>query len=215
MNRRALLIALVAVAAPVASRKASAQSRPPFRIGLLPSLGELRRGQFVDAMREEGWTEGEEFVVVDSGFKFGPEIEKAANRMVDLAPDLILVATEAYAAAAQRLTERIPIVMWVSGYPVEGGVAHSLARPGKNVTGSANYAGTGVWGKLLELLRDTKPGIERVGILWDFLPPAFQAKLVTSVQTELRRDFAKALGLTVHVVDVVATERAGVAMEQI
>jgi putative ABC transport system substrate-binding protein len=215
MNRRRSVIACVALAALGGLGRAGAQSRAAFRIGVLPSLWELRREQFVDAMRQEGWLEKREFVLVDLGLKYGSEIDKAADRMVNVAPDLILTATEAYAAAAHRLTTRIPIVMWVSGYPVERGVARSLARPGKNVTGSSNYAGTGIWGKLLELLRDTKPGIQRVGILWDYLPPAFQAEIVASVQAELRRDIASALGLTVHIVDVTTTEGTAAAVDQI
>jgi ABC-type uncharacterized transport system substrate-binding protein len=215
MNRRKSLVALVALAGAGGLRSAGAQLRPPFRIGLLPDISVERVGQFVHAMGEEGWQERREFVVMESGFKYGPEIEQAASRTVKAAPDLILAATEAYAAAAQRLTTTIPIVMWVSGYPVERGVAHSLARPGKNVTGNSNYAGTGVWGKLLELLRDAKPTIRRVGVLWDYLPPAFQAEIVASVQAEMQRDIARALGVTVHIVDVSTTDRASAAMDEI
>jgi len=57
--------------------------------------------------------------------------------------------------------------MIVSGYPVEAGVSKSLARPGMNVTGNSVYAGTGVWGKLLELIKDSKPRIKSIGVfLW-------------------------------------------------
>jgi hypothetical protein len=63
--------------------------------------------------------------------------------------------------------------MLYSGYPVEAGAADSLAKPGRNVTGNAIYAGTGVWGKMLQLLREAKPDIERVGILWTYVIPAF------------------------------------------
>jgi hypothetical protein len=31
-----------------------------------------------------------------------------------------------------------------------------LARPGENVTGSSAYAGTEIWGKLLQLLREVQ-----------------------------------------------------------
>jgi len=216
VKRRELLYSLLALGAVVCPRSARAQVvRPPFRIGLLPDLSAVRFGQFIHAMREEGWVERREFVVAKTGFEYGPNIEQAASLAVQGAPDLILVTTEAYAAAAHRLTTTIPIVMWVSGYPVERGVAHSLARPGKNVTGSSNYAGTGVWGKLVELLRDSSPGIKRVGVLWDYLPPAFHADIVASVQVELQRDVARALGVTVDIVDVLATDRVTAAMDEV
>ena len=218
MNRRDTLGALLALGALAGPLRAGAQAqRPagPFRIALLPDIGVVRRKQFIDAMRETAWTEGREFTVVESGFKWSPQIEPAAKHVVATKPDLILATSEAYAAAAHRLTTKIPIVMWVSGYPVEKGVAQSLARPGKNVTGSANYAGTGIWGKLLELLRDAKPGIKRIGVLWDYLPPAFQTELVPAVQQELRRDIARALGVTVHIVDVSEPDRAPAAMSEI
>src|SRR5438067_326249 len=54
-------------------------------------------------------------------------------------PDLILSTNLGYAVAAHKMTKTIPTVMWVSGFPVEGGVAESLARPGKNVTGLTIY----------------------------------------------------------------------------
>lgn len=218
MNRRDTLAALLALGAVAGPLRAGAQAQwagKSYRIGLLPDIGAVRRKQFVDAMREAGWSEGREFAIVNSEFKYGPQIEAAATRIVAAKPDLILATTEAYAAAAHRLTKTIPIVMWVSGYPIERGVAMSLARPGKNVTGSANYAGTGVWGKLLELLRDAKPGIKRIGVLWDYLPPAFQAEVVESVQLELRQDVARALDVAVHIVEVKAPDLAPAAMSEI
>jgi putative ABC transport system substrate-binding protein len=74
--------------------------------------------------------------------------------------------------AASKATARIPVVTWC-GYPVEAGLAASLSRPGRNVTGVANYAGTDVFGKFVELLRELRPGLRAIGVLWDYAPPAF------------------------------------------
>lgn len=106
-----------------------------------------------------------------------------------------------YAIAAQRLSSTIPIVMWASGYPVEAGVAKSLARPGRNVTGNSIYAGPGVWGKLLQLLRDVKPAVKRIGVLWDYVPPLNPREGVEPCYLELR-DAARSLGLTVSIVEI-------------
>jgi putative ABC transport system substrate-binding protein len=51
-------------------------------------------------------------------------------------PDVVVVASTAYALEARRQTSTLPIVMYSSGYPVAAGVAKSLARPGGNVTGT-------------------------------------------------------------------------------
>lgn len=71
---------------------------------------------------------------------------------------MILTLATSYALVLHRATTSIPIVMVSSGYPVEAGLAASLAKPGKNVTGNSLYAGVEVWGKYLQLLIEVKPG---------------------------------------------------------
>lgn len=210
MKRRDAIGSLLAASLAVRMRGAlaadAARARAPaapYRICLLPWIGPERREQFLGALRELGWEQDRAFTLFELPFGYDlTRIEAAAQAAVAGDPHLILATSEAYAAAAQRLTRRIPIVMWVSGYPVESGVAESLRRPGGNVTGNTNYAGTGIWGKLLELLRDAKPNARHIGILWDYLPPAFEGGNVTRVQRELVQEIGPALGLTVHIVDV-------------
>ena len=211
MKRRDAIGSLLA--APFALRMTGARATDPartraavpYRICMLPWVGPERRDQFLAALRELGWERGREFALLELPFGYDlTRIDGAAQAAVAGDPHLILATSEAYAAAAQRLTRRIPIVMWVSGYPVESGVAASLRRPGGNVTGNTNYAGTGIWGKLLELLRDAKPDARRIGILWDYLPPAFEGGNVARVQRELVQEIGPALGLTVRIVDVAA-----------
>jgi len=83
-----------------------------------------------------------------TGVQFGGgPLNEAAQLVAESTPDLIVVLTTAYALSAYRATKSIPIVMLSSGYPVEAGLADSLARPGRNVTGNSIYAGTEVWAK--------------------------------------------------------------------
>ena len=75
--------------------------------------------------------------------------------------------------------------------PVGSGLVASLARPGGNITGMANQNET-IPSKSLELLKESKPGIKRVGIF--FSPdnsPA--ARTLKAMQEEV----APRLGLTV------------------
>lgn len=216
MNRRDTLFALLVLGTSPATQVARAQAPArPFRIGLLPDLIPISRKQFVDALSDLGWVEGRDHVIVPSGFRrLGTEIEPAARHIVSLKPDAILVAGTSYAAAAQRLTSTIPIVMWASGYPVEAGVANSLARPGRNVTGYTVLAGTGIWGKLMQLLRDTKPNIKRVGVLWSYTPPLYLLEEIEPCHRELA-EAARQLRLTVDIVTAEGPDHLAAALARL
>lgn len=129
-------------------------------------------------------------------------------------PDPIFTVSTNYALAAQRATGSIPIVMLTSGYPVEAGVADSLAKPGRNVTGNAAYAETGVWGKLLQLLREAKPDIKRVGILWTYVVPAFPKEEIEPGYTELN-SAARSLNLELHIIEVANSNQVPAALAEI
>ena len=103
-----------------------------------------------------------------------------------------------------KATTTIPIVMTNSVDPVGAGLVASLARPGGNVTGFAADTGDEIYGKRLELLKETLPNLSRVGILWnpDFAP---NRSRLTSM-----REAARALGLTL----VPAEARGLDALEQ-
>jgi putative ABC transport system substrate-binding protein len=191
MNRRELLIAAGGLLGSTLAR--SQGGRRPYRIGLLVSPDAV--GWFVAAMKDRGWIEGRDYLLVQSGIPYSArQAEDAAKRIVSERPDLIVVGSTAFALAAHRQTSTIPIVMWVSGYPVEVGLAHSLRKPGKNVTGNSIYAGIGIWGKMVQILRDAKPAAKRVGVLWGYAPPAFLSEEIAPGQQEIRKA-ASALGL--------------------
>ena len=70
--------------------------------------------------------------------------------------------------AARRATQTIPIIMvYVADDPVERGFVANLARPGGNVTGLTTL-GSELQGKRLKLLREVRPGLTPVAVLWDF-----------------------------------------------
>jgi putative ABC transport system substrate-binding protein len=215
MNRRRAISGLLASAAAVTSSRARAQQAKPFRIAGFPNFAPITRRILSDVMREVGWTEGTDFIIVQSGFEFGaPDPDEAARRTVAGNPDVILTIATSYALALHRATTSIPIVMVSCGYPVEAGLAISLAKPGKNVTGNSLYAGVEVWGKLIELLAQVKPGVKHIGILWAYTPPAFPREEIEPCYTELR-NAEHLLGLKLSIIEIANTDQVPAALAQI
>jgi len=216
VGRRQFLIATGGVlAAPLIARAQPRRDGRPFRLGFpfrFPT--DAARRLHVTAMREYGWRENEDFVFINADVPFSVTNAEGVRRIVAEKPDLILVWSTADALTAHRMSKTIPIVMITSGYPVEAGVAKSLARPGMNVTGNALYAGTGVWGKLLELLKDVKPGIKSVGVLWGYVPPAFPSAEIDPCYRDLKQG-AATLGLDINILEVASKDQLAPALDRI
>lgn len=86
-----------------------------------------------------------------------------ANELAGLKVDVIVVSGPA-AQAAKKTSVTIPIVVGVSGDPVEAGFVSSLARPGRNITGMS-YLQPELAGKRLQLLKEVSPKLTRVAVL--------------------------------------------------
>jgi len=220
MNRRDTLLGILALgAAPFAVRAQPAPRAKPFRIGLLPGwdgeTGSLYRKWVAGKMLEFGWVEGRDFIFVYTGLEYSTDqFEEDVRRVVAENPDLIIALTNGYAVRARKLTTTIPMVLWAGYDPVEEGLANSLARPGKNVTGITQYAGTGRLGKLVELLRDAKPSIKRIGLFIDWVPPWVSREIAEPYLQELRHA-ARAYGMTLHIAEVPHPDRVPAALAQI
>src|SRR6266508_593294 len=79
--------------------------------------------------------------------------------------DVIVMQSGVAALAAKKATQTIPIVMLGSGDAVRQGLVASLARPGGNVTGLTMISPE-LSRKRLEILREMRPRLSRVGVLW-------------------------------------------------
>jgi putative ABC transport system substrate-binding protein len=73
-------------------------------------------------------------------------------------PTVIVTGSTITAGALRRQTSTIPIVLTTAADPVGAGLAESLARPGRNVTG-LTAQGHDLYGKWVELARELLPGL--------------------------------------------------------
>jgi putative ABC transport system substrate-binding protein len=172
IGRREFIAGLGGAAAwPVVAR--AQQGDRVRRIGMFMNLAEddpetLRRiAAFVQGLRELGWTDGRN-VQIDfrSGLADTDRYRRYAAELVALAPDVLLATGTSTLGPLQQVTRTLPIVFVQATDPVGGGYVASLARPGGNVTGFAQFE-YGLSGKWPELLKHIVPSITRVAVLRD------------------------------------------------
>ncbi len=194
MDRRTLVIGVCATVLVPMSARAQTAGRV-YRVGLLTPTATATIDSLIAALRERGWMVGRNLVVEIRYTQGDPErAETLARDLVQERVDVIVTNVTATAMAARRATSVIPIVMLTSGFPVEGGLAKSLARPGGNVTGMTLYAGGLLFGKFVQLLRELVPSLRELGVLWSYAPPSYRPEQVAPATDELRRA-AKALNV--------------------
>ena len=201
MGRRALLHAAFGglVSLPAV---ALAQKGRVYKIGYLGSRpAPFLLDPFLAWLRQRGWSDPTDFTMLVRHTQGLVERATAlAAELISLGVDVIVTVTTPLAVEARRASTTVPIVMLTSGFPVEAGLAASLARPGGNVTGSSVFAG-GVWGKYLELLKTVRPSMRRLAVAWDWVPPNILASEVKPALESFRRA-ADALGLTMSFQEV-------------
>ena len=173
MRRREFITLLGGAAAtwPLAAR--AQQGERMRRIGvLLPATADdlefqARVGAFLQGLALLGWTIGRN-VRIDTRWATAnaAEVRRQAAELAALAPDVILAHGNTPLGAMLQATRTVPIVFPVAGDPVAAGYVDSLARPGGNATGFAQFE-FNLSGKWLELLKEIAPGVTRVAVLRD------------------------------------------------
>jgi putative ABC transport system substrate-binding protein len=165
MKRRQFLgVLATAIAAP---RSAFAQKTPV--IGLLWN-DSVKPSPYVAvleaALKERGYVRGRNLRLEDAVALegYGPMAPNAA-RLAAAKVDVIVSYGATATLAAAKATDSIPIVAIVGSDPVQVGLAASLARPGRNVTGVWTLA-TGLNRKRVELLKEVVPRLSRAGVLY-------------------------------------------------
>jgi putative ABC transport system substrate-binding protein len=191
-----IMVAVMLLAVSVMAEAQEPKKVP--RIGVLVtgsvSTHKSRDDAFRQGLRELGYTEGKN-VVIEYRYAEGKlsRYPDLANEMVRLKPDVIVVASTRFTAAAKQATSTIPIVVGGAGDILGEGLVASLARPGGNITGSTSIS-PDVSGKRLELLKEVVPKASRVAVLWNAGPDDKEVR-----ETEIA---ARAFGLKVQPLQV-------------
>jgi putative ABC transport system substrate-binding protein len=168
-----VLLVTLALSLLVAPLAADAQPR-----GHIPVVGMLRPGDpaadsesksnfsvFQQGLRELGYVEGQTIRLERRYAAWQwDRLPSLAAELVQLQPDVIVIATTPGALAAKQATTTIPIVVAVAEDLVAEGIVASLARPGGNITGQ-NLRDPELAGKRLELLKEAVPMLTHVAVL--------------------------------------------------
>ena len=142
------------------------------RVSVLVGTGDDSQGRswitgFRRKLQELGWTDGRDVQIeVTWGGADIDHIRSSAAEMVKSKPDVILVYSVRVLNAVRQRTNEIPVVFIATNDPVGLGIVKSLAHPGGNLTGFMLYEAP-VAGKLVELLKEMVPNLERVVLLFN------------------------------------------------
>lgn len=198
----AVVVAVSLILAPLATQ-AQPQSGKVYRIGLFhvgldhvpPSLNGLREG-----LKALGYDVPASPIPKVSTVFDGSNIrlnwrnladERAARQtakdFVRDRVDLIVAFENQAVRAAQAATAEVPVFFLHVSDPVAEGFVKSLARPGGNVTGIADYLGE-LQAKRLELFKELVPGLRRFLVLTDRTDPATPRLMgeISRATTQLR-----------------------------
>ena len=171
MKRRKFITLLggAAVFWPVVGR-AQQQVRKVVRIGWMsrgnPAVPDPNMDEFRAGMREQGYVEGQSFVVearyADGKSELMPEQAAELERS---GVDVIVAGPFEAAQAAKRSTFRVPIVITPAADPATAGLLDTYDHPGGNITGIVEMTPE-LTPRRLELLKQIVPTLSRVAIMW-------------------------------------------------
>jgi putative ABC transport system substrate-binding protein len=200
MDRRTFIVALGIAAAPFAALGQQPLAKV-YRIGF---LGTQRASDYVTrlealriGLRELGYVENRNIVIevrcAEGNYDRLPEL---AAELVALKVDVIVVEGISTARAAKNATTTTPIVVGNVGNAVNSGLVASYAKPGGNITGMS-FLAEELTAKRLELLKQAKPSIAKVGVLVRPVNPAL-VQILGVMRSEAERNRMQIEPIEVH-----------------
>jgi putative ABC transport system substrate-binding protein len=172
IGRRAFVAVMGGAVAGWSAATPAQQTRRTRRIGVLIGLANDTEAQarvraFEDGLGHAGWMVGQN-LRIDYRFAAGDaaDMRMLANELVELGSEVILAHSTPVVAALMQATRTVPIVFVVVADPVGSGFVSSIRRPGGHVTGFTNFGST-IGGKLLTVLKQIKPNLTRVALMFN------------------------------------------------
>ena len=165
MKRREFITVLVSAAA--WSLTADAQSRRQmYRIGFLrvgPPPASFIDG-FRQGLREQGYVEGQHYVIEYSLAQSAAQIPEAAVELVGRKVDIIVASGTPSVLPARDAAGPTPVVFVAAIDPVAAGLVASLAQPVGNITGMTTISAD-VTAKRLQMVRQLIPKLTKIALL--------------------------------------------------
>jgi len=193
-ERRAFL-AFLGAALVTRSTSTYAQQATHLRtIGVLMGLANDQETQarvkvIEQGLAKKGWVVGQNLRIE---YRFaGADTERMlslSKELVALHPDVIIGHSTPVVTALHQVTQTIPIVFVVVGDPVGSGFVASIARPGGNITGFSVMQPT-ITGKYLSILRELKPQLTRVALMYSAESSPGSGTIATGTFTESAKEF--------------------------
>src|SRR6266849_2790610 len=194
----AVILALNLALAPFGAE--AQQAEKIARIGYLSSgtatANAGLRKAFTDGLRDHGWIEEKNISIEYRWEGAGkPTLDALAAELARLPLNAIFAVNTPASLATKRTGTTLPVVFATVSEPVAIGRVDNLSRPGRNFTGLTTI-NRELMSKRLELLKETIPGLARVGYLAN---PGYE---VHKPQLTEMTAAARGLGLTLHLAEV-------------
>ncbi len=201
MQRREFITLLGGMAAAAPGLARAETPTKVFRLAVVSPMGLMPQASpnakvLLGALNELGYKPGENLIfegpTAPPGSIVPPEkiIEQLKARKVDL-----IVAWGFPVVAAAKAAGIPTVVAFGIGDPVTTGLVQNLARPGGNLTGISDVA-TELSTKRLGLLKELRPQLKRVAMLWN------KDDLGMTLRYEASAESARAIGADVEAVGV-------------
>ena len=188
MDRRAFLGSLIGgLLASSLAAEAQQTGKVP-HVGYVTSSGRtVNVDGFDQGLHDLGYTIGQDVIVE---YRFGEGHTDRLPTLIDevlrLKVDVLFSPSPGAIRAARQATSTVPIVgIDLETDPVEAGWVKNLARPGGNVTGFFLDLPE-LSGKLIQLLTEALPRLQRVGVLWDSSVAASQMRATERAARSMR-----------------------------
>ena len=150
------------------------------------SPGQLLAAILPRGLAALGWSEGQN-IYIDWRWASGdPKFyESYAAEVVALRPDVLVVQSSPAVAALRRSDNAIPTVFVMITDPLGQGFVNNLAHPAGHMTGFSDYDPP-IASKWVELLKQIKPAIASVSLLYNPASTPFADLILRAVQPAAR-----------------------------